>query len=350
MKNLRFTSQYSPELPKDWQWRACGIAAVKNIIDMWQAKDVGLPSPTLKEIFEKARAIGTYVDGVGWSHAGLVNTAKTYGYSSFNVDASSKPIEEIWKEIKKEVATHPVIASVKSKFDPTSKDGHLVIITKISKEQVHIVDPEEKGEENAIKQIDEKVFQSAFKKRYIVITPKTTTASQPSQQTSAGISNKLSKAIAAGIDIRKSLLAQVEGSVGSSIFRHLYQRKGKKLVDILGGGDVSCGTHISSMLYLWGLISDTHATVKSTIIDMESCGWYKISKPKPGCIIVWEQKDPSWGYWQHEHVGFYVGHEEAVSNNAKKGKIAKHHFTYGSLKGKPKRKITALYWHKALDK
>jgi hypothetical protein len=77
---------------------------------------------------------------------------------------------------------------------------------------------------------------------------------------------------------------------------------------------------------------------------MKKSGWEKTKKPKPGCVILWENQKG------HEHLGFYFGKKSAISNDSKKKIISEHHWTYGADKnGKPKRKIIGLYWNKKLD-
>lgn len=334
MVQIPFTSQYSKELPEKWQWRSCGIASLKNIFDYWQAKNAQNSSPTLKVIFKKARTSGAYVKGIGWSHAGLVNTARSFGYEGYNRDLADKPAELALKALIEEVAIRPAIVSVKSKFDPNATDGHLIVVTKVDKKNVHIIDPEEKTAKMGIKAIAISKFIAIYKKRIILIRPV--------------INNKLERILNSKINLFESYLAMIKGSVGTNMFRHLYLKINGKDVDVMENGGVSCSSYMSNILYLWGLVKDSHAKTEHTIKDMEESGWYKIKSPKIGCVIQWEN---AFAKRMYPHIGFYIGNEKAISNDSNKtGTPIIHHYTYGKVNGKPKRKIVAYYWHKALGK
>jgi excinuclease UvrABC ATPase subunit len=139
--------------------------------------------------------------------------------------------------------------------------------------------------------------------------------------------------------IFKNYLALVTNSVGSRLFKNHYLRMGRKTVDIMRDGDVSCAYFVSSTLVLATLMSSTHATVASTVKDLEKSGWKRIQKPKVGSILVWEEKEQTKGD-PHKHIGFYMGKNQAISNDFKRGVPAKHHYTYGG-----KRNIEAIYGH-----
>jgi len=122
------------------------------------------------------------------------------------------------------------------------------------------------------------------------------------------------------------------------IFRNLYVEIDGKERDILDDGRLACGKVVSSVLYLNKLISDMHATVEGTEKDMLASGWQEIAELKPGAVLVWEKQE-------HEHIGFYVGHDEAISNDSSgSGFPWRHHVTYNNT-----RKIEKIYWHSELD-
>ena len=81
--------------------------------------------------------------------------------------------------------------------------------------------------------------------------------------------------------------------------------------------------------------------------DIERSGWVKIDQPRVGCIIRWEAVFQ--GEDKSQHLGFYVGNDEAVSNNWVTRVPARHHWTFGEENGQPVRKVEALYWHKKLE-
>lgn len=143
----------------------------------------------------------------------------------------------------------------------------------------------------------------------------------------------------------KNLLTFINGSIGTNLFRSYYLNG----IDILDEGDLSCAFYVSSLLRMVDLIEKPHCTVSGTISDMELSGWYKIRKPKVGCVVVWEPIIQNGSY--HKHIGFYIGDNQAVSNRSSLGVPGEHALRYSGLdkeNHKQKAKISALYWHDAL--
>ncbi len=142
-----------------------------------------------------------------------------------------------------------------------------------------------------------------------------------------------------------SYIQTIRNGIGSNLFRNLYARVGGKKVDILRDGDLSCAVFVSSVLYLFKLIFDVHATVDGTIADLKRSGWKEIFRPQPGAVLVWQSqkfKDGS----EHKHIGFYIDKDRAISNNNKNHKPALHHWTFGIKNGQPGRKIEQILWKK----
>jgi|SRR3989344_1849035 len=137
-------------------------------------------------------------------------------------------------------------------------------------------------------------------------------------------------------------LAIIRNSLGSKIFRNLYASVNGKKLDIMENGNLSCAFFVSSILTIEKLIKEIHGTVDGTIKDLEASGWEQIKKPKLGSVIVWEKIDFGIG-GEHKHIGFFVGKNEAISNNLKYGYPKKHHYTY-----KGKRKIEKIFHHEKL--
>jgi len=148
------------------------------------------------------------------------------------------------------------------------------------------------------------------------------------------------------VNIKKTYLKMIENSVGSRMFQHLYikDKEKNKSINVVQSGQLSCAFFVSYILYFFDLIKSPHATVKSTEKDMRDSGWKEINKPKKGAVIVWEKIKYDSGK-KHSHLGFYMGYNQAISNNFKKRVPHKHHFTYGK-KSEPKyRKIKSILWH-----
>ncbi len=132
----------------------------------------------------------------------------------------------------------------------------------------------------------------------------------------------------------------IKRAIGSRLFQITWALVDGKKQNVLKGGRISCATFVSSILILFGLIKERHATVAGTIKDMGTSGWKIITKPKIGCVLHWEKNGNG-----HEHVGFYIGNNKAISTSTEKLVPAKHHWKYG----RDRRKIIGIYWHEKLD-
>lgn len=144
-------------------------------------------------------------------------------------------------------------------------------------------------------------------------------------------------------------IAVVKNSVGSGSFRNFYAKVNGKKRDIVRDGELSCAFFVSTALSAFNLMKGIQVTVNRAIKDMEQSGWGRIKKPKIGSILVWEPID-SGKRDIHRHIGFYIGKSKAVSNSAKRGCPAVHHWTFGVNKGRPQRKVETIFWNKRLDK
>ncbi len=140
-----------------------------------------------------------------------------------------------------------------------------------------------------------------------------------------------------------SYVQAIRNSVNSRLFRNLYINYSGKKEDVLENGRFSCAVFVSSVLYLYKLISDVHATVAGSVTDLEKSGWEQIPKPEIGSVIVWENHQSNEG---HKHIGFYIGEDKAISNSSKKKQPILHHWTFGTKKGQPVRKIEKILWKK----
>ncbi len=141
----------------------------------------------------------------------------------------------------------------------------------------------------------------------------------------------------------------ITNSVGSRMFQNLYAKVDGKEQDILKNGDLSCAIFVSIILHTFELVKTPHATVLGLLKDMERSGWKKSRKLNKGDVIVWEPEDQTGDGVKHSHIGFYIGNEKAISNSTTKRVIAKHHYTYGTKAGKPKRRIIGIYHNQVLN-
>ncbi len=132
------------------------------------------------------------------------------------------------------------------------------------------------------------------------------------------------------------------------MFRRLYVLDNGRKKDILKNGQLSCAVYVSSILKLFNLISKLHTTVKSTLDDMRKNGWRPTKKLQAGNVLLWEEKKQADGEF-HQHLGFYLGQNRAISNRDEKRAPTVHHFTYGRDKNnRPKRKIVQIFTHRII--
>ena len=153
------------------------------------------------------------------------------------------------------------------------------------------------------------------------------------------------------IILNESYIKTIKNSVGSNLFRNLYAYVDGNKTDILRSGKLSCAIYISSILHRFKLTNDIHATVEGTVKDLKKSGWQKVKRPRLGAILVWEpQKVNDRIYWRHDHIGFYIGKNRAISSDFKRRQPILHHWTFGVKNGRPVRKIEQILWNKKLDK
>jgi uncharacterized protein YycO len=140
--------------------------------------------------------------------------------------------------------------------------------------------------------------------------------------------------------ILDTYLLVIKNSIGSKLFRNLYAKVNGQKTDITKNGNLSCAFYVSSILFLFKLIKEIHATVNGTARDLKESGWSEIKKPKVGCVLIWTETDFG-NNSLHKHIGFYVGNRKAISNDYKKGYPTEHDFKF--------RKIESILWHTNLN-
>lgn len=136
-------------------------------------------------------------------------------------------------------------------------------------------------------------------------------------------------------------LAMIKNSVGSNLFRNVYAEVNGERRDVTEDGVRSCALFVSAILRILNLLKKRHTTASSTVKDLKESGWYRIRKPRPGAVLVWEKK--KYGSVWHSHIGFYIDRNKAISNRTSARVPMCHHWTF-----KGKRKVEAIYWHRKL--
>ncbi len=120
-----------------------------------------------------------------------------------------------------------------------------------------------------------------------------------------------------------SYMAVVRNSPGTRMFRNLYATVDGERKDITKNGELSCAFFVSSVLLPFKLIKEMHATVTSTVVDLEAVGWSVTDNPSPGDVIEWDEADLG-NSGPHKHIGFYIGNETAISNSHTEGAPVEH--------------------------
>jgi len=150
------------------------------------------------------------------------------------------------------------------------------------------------------------------------------------------------------IPLKKNYLAIIRNSEGTKMFRDFFCIYNGRTKNLTKRGEFSCAFFVSSILYWFGLIKNIHLGVtKETenivstglLEDMRKSGWFEISRPKKGCILLWKKVKG------HFHVGFFLGNKKAVSNSSKKRMVVIHDYRFTG-----KRKIEKAFWHKKLER
>lgn len=127
--------------------------------------------------------------------------------------------------------------------------------------------------------------------------------------------------------VLKNLLAAIEASVGSTMFRKSFANRNGKTEDILQDGELSCSYYVSSILKMFDLIDSQHATVYGTVNDLLGSGWKKARQPKAGDVVVWAPRLTKTGE-AHPHIGFYIGNGTAINHNDEKRVPMRHPVRY----------------------
>lgn len=137
----------------------------------------------------------------------------------------------------------------------------------------------------------------------------------------------------------ETLVRSIENSVDTKLFNSLmvrYKDSGT-IADILNDGEYSCAFFVSSLLTLFEAIEKPHATVanlKKTIVEDPKWSEVERALAKPGDVVFYEKTVFDNGS-AHEHVGFVVDTDSAVSTDYRQKNVARH-----DLDARP---ITSIY-------
>lgn len=157
-------SQFLDVKEKKWRSRACGIVALKMVLDFWGIKK------SADELIKLGLKKDAYIQGVGWKHKGLVLVAKKFGFKARNYDWYKDSYEVSFKKLLPKLKKYLVIASIYKNLKP-GKSGHLVVLTGYENDQIFFNDPNSKTRGGIHKKVAAEKFLSGWKRRIIVIYP-----------------------------------------------------------------------------------------------------------------------------------------------------------------------------------
>lgn len=161
--DVPFYSQFYDIHQIRWQKLGCGIADLAMLIEFYQPGTVSVDT-----LLQEGINDGAFINGAGWSHAGLVNLARKYNLDGATYDFSYLNDEDAFAQLEKSLKNGPVIASVHYTFDPQNPIPHLVVMNGIYGNTMYYNDPSEASAGNPISISD---FMKGWKKRFIEIRP-----------------------------------------------------------------------------------------------------------------------------------------------------------------------------------
>lgn len=152
---------------------------------------------------------------------------------------------------------------------------------------------------------------------------------------------------------KETYLAMIRNSAGSHLFRSVYAEVDGEVKDITQAGQFSCAFFVSSILTHgnFRLIKEPHTGIKGLIKDLENSGWTVTDKRTPGAVIVWEQIITQPSNTPHDHVGFVLDEETAISTyDLDICTPLPHDINFANDPyGKPARAIDRIYTHPFLE-
>lgn len=167
-----YYSQYLNVTDPYWMPRACGMAAVKMVLDYH-----GKQTPALEEMVKTGHADGGYSPS-GWLHDYFIAFLKAYGLDAYRKEGMDE--KEGLQEIRNALeAENPVIVSiVKHALEQTK--FHMIVLTGFTEDDhgatrtLFYHDPEGTSEEQgAQREVDVGTFLSDWRKMAIFACPHT---------------------------------------------------------------------------------------------------------------------------------------------------------------------------------
>ncbi|MFH0803582.1 MAG: C39 family peptidase [Candidatus Tagabacteria bacterium] len=169
--NVPSYSQYLDIKNKEWQDRACGIIALKSILDFWSDENKKI-YPDGDKLVEIGLELNAYIPDIGWRHKELVDIAKSLDLDGKNFDWFKKTPEEAFQKMFPYLEKYPLAASVHPLFETQNQGGHLVVLTGFENNILYYNDPASEIREEIAQEIPLDNFLKGWKRRIIAIYPK----------------------------------------------------------------------------------------------------------------------------------------------------------------------------------
>lgn len=164
-------SQFLDIKNKSWRSTACGVVALKMVLDYFLRKNKRR-APAADRLMAAGITSGAYGGAdMGWRHRGLAQMAAPLGLAGKNFDWWPKSPAEAYRLLVARLKTGPVIASIYKNFKPGSS-GHLVVITGINNDIIFYNDPIAKNRQTIKRKISVEKFLAGWKRRIIVVSRK----------------------------------------------------------------------------------------------------------------------------------------------------------------------------------
>ncbi len=164
--DVPFYSQFTDISSPSWQKVGCGIASLAMLIDHYSKED----TIDVDELLVAGIQSNAYVEDAGWSHAGLIALAQSYGLTGASHSLAHLTQSAAFAELENVLKTGPVMVSVHYTFEPTNPIPHLVVVNRVDHGRIYYNDPAEQSGNNSI---TVEKFKRAWKQRYIEIRPRT---------------------------------------------------------------------------------------------------------------------------------------------------------------------------------
>lgn len=150
-----------------WKSHACGIVALGMVLTFYNKK-----FGTYDKLLNQGIKMKIRKEGVGWTHAGLVRLANTYGLRGNAYDWSDDSEHEAFLKMASFLEYGPVIASIHKNFNPKN-GGHLIVLTGYKDGYVYYNEPNSIAQSHLKRKIKKDKFLAGWKQRIIQISPPT---------------------------------------------------------------------------------------------------------------------------------------------------------------------------------